>query len=96
MKKRTPIYAAALSAAALCAYRAFRGYGIFNKFRFAELHSAVSRYLETHYPGATYSSIEDTGSGYSTIINCGTKKIHLHITKAANGVLIFSESSVDI
>lgn len=94
MKRKLPALAAAASAVALCAYRAVKGYGIFNKLRFPEEHSAVTRYVETHYPGAVYSSIEDTGRGYSTVITDRTQKIHLHFTKTNNGVYIFNEKVI--
>lgn len=94
MKKKFPILAAAASAAALCAYRAVKGYGVFNKLRFPDLHSSVSRYIETHHPGAVYSSIEDVGSGYSTIITDRSQKYLLHITKTENGVYVFSEKEI--
>ena len=94
MKKRVPLLTAALSAAALYAYRAVKGYGIFNKLRFAEEHNAVARYIETHHPGAVYSGIEDSGNGYSTVITDGMQSFLLHITKTENGVYVFTEKAI--
>lgn len=91
MKKKLPIFFAA--SAGLLAYRALNGYGIFNKLRFSSEHSAISRYVKSHHPGAVYGSVVKTDSGFSTVItDCGTK-IHLHMTVTKNGVCVFSESA---
>ena len=83
------------SAAAIGVYGAVRGKGIFNGARFKEQHSAVSRYVDAHYPGATYSPIEATPKGYMTVIRRqGMKSIMLYAFKTPEGVYVFHESEI--
>lgn len=93
MKKRNMFLLA--SAAAAGVYSVVRGKGFFNKPRFREQHSAVSRYVESHYPGATYSPIESTQKGYVTVIRrMNSPKIILYAHKTSDGVYVFEESEV--
>lgn len=94
MKRKIPLLATAAAGATLVAYRAVKGYGIFNKIRYRQLHSVVSRYLETHHPDSTYSSISDVGDGYSAIVTDHNKSYLLHITKTKEGVYVFSEKEM--
>lgn len=94
MRKKIPVISAIAGVAAAGIYRAVKGYGVFNRLRFPDEHSSISRYLETHHPGAAYSSIADTGSGYSTIVTDGDRKFQLHLTRTANGVYVFSEKEI--
>lgn len=92
MKKNKWFMVAAVAAAG--AYGLVRGKGVFNKPRFKEQHDAVARYVQSHYPNATYSPIEQTGKGWATVIRrIGMPKILLYITKSENGIYIFTESS---
>lgn len=92
--KKLTLLTMAASAAALCAYRAFRGYGVFNRIRFANEHDAIERYLQAHYPYATYGTIVDTSNGYSTVVTNGGHKFHLHISKTSDGMYVFSEKTI--
>ncbi len=93
MKKRNMFLLA--SAAAAGVYGAVMGKGIFNKPRFREQHSAVSRYVDAHYPGAVYSPIEATPKGYMTFIKrLGKPKIMLYAYKSPDGVYVFHETEV--
>lgn len=94
MKKQHKLLAVALGAAAIGAYRAFKGKGAFNKMRFAEQHAAVSKYVEAHHPGAIYSPIEQFGDGWSCIITDNGEKLLLYITCSDDGVFIFDESEI--
>ncbi|MCI5604323.1 MAG: hypothetical protein ACI4C7_10290 [Clostridia bacterium] len=92
MKKNKLFMAAAFAAAG--AYAVIQGKGIFNKPRFREQHDAISRYVHTRYPHATYSPIEATQSGWATIIKRINKpKILLYVTRSDDGVYIFHETS---
>ena len=93
MKKRNILLLA--SAAAVGVYGAVSGRGIFNKPRFREQHSAVSRYVDSHYPGSTYSPIEATPKGYMTIIRRpGRSNIMLYAFKSPDGIYVFHESEI--
>lgn len=94
MKKKIPIITALAGAAAVCVYRVVKGYGVFNRFKYANEHIAVSRYVETHHPGGSYSSIAGTGDGYSTIITDSGNKFILTVTMAENGIYVFSEEKL--
>lgn len=73
-------------------YHFVQGNGIFNRMRFASQHDAVSRYVETHFPGARYSAIRDTGDGWITMITPKNgDKILLYLIKTDEGVYIFRE-----
>lgn len=80
--------------AAVGAYRFYKGKGIFNKIRFKEQHEAVVCYLETRYPDAFYSDIAPTDDGWSCVINSGSKKTVLYMTKADNGTFVFWEKDI--
>lgn len=94
MRKKFSVLSAVAGGAAVGIYRAVKGYGVFNRLRFSDEHSSISRYLETHHPGASHSSVTDVGNGYVTIISDGRRKFQLHLTKAANDVYIFSEKEI--
>ncbi len=94
MKKKLPILAAVSGVAVAAVYRAVKGHGVFNRLKFQSEHSAVARYIETHHPGATHSSIEKVGEGYTTIINDGTSKYLLTLTATDEGMYIFNEENL--
>lgn len=94
MNKRKKLLIFAAGAAAIGAYRAFRGKGAFNKIRFSAQHEAVGRYIENNHPGAFYSPIEAIGNGWSCIITDGTERYLLYITCSEDGVYIFDESRI--
>ncbi len=83
------------AAAAAGIYGYINGKGLFNKPRFKEQHDAVSRYVDSHYPGARYSPIEATTNGYMTVISRrGMQKILLYAEKTPDGVYVFNESPI--
>lgn len=83
------------SFAALGAYSVATGKGIFNKSRFKEQHSAISRYVNSRYPNATYAPIEATANGYMTTIRrLGANNIMLYAFKSKDGSYIFHESEI--
>ncbi|MEE0944851.1 MAG: hypothetical protein UIM24_05315 [Clostridia bacterium] len=94
MKKKLSVLAALSGVAVACAYRAIKGYGIFNRIKFSNEHSAVSHYVEQNHPGATYSSIQQVGESFTTIIDEGTRKLLLTVTPAGDGVYVFSEENL--
>lgn len=79
----------ALAAAGI--YHAAKGRGAFNPIRFSAQHNAVSRYVETHYPGASYSEITALPDGWSCVVHAPGKEVLLFLTKSENGVYIFHE-----
>lgn len=93
MKKRNMFLLA--SAAAVGVYGALTGKGMFNKPRFKEQHDAISRYVDAHYPGATYAPISATQRGYMTVIKRFMKPdIMLYAYKSTDGVYVFNESEI--
>ena len=76
-------------------YGFVNGKGLFNKPRFKEQHDAISRYVDSHYPGAVYSPIEATENGYMTVISRPRQpKILLYTEKTPDGVYVFNESPI--
>lgn len=94
MKKKNKLLAVALGAAAVGIYRAAKGKGAFNRLRFANQHEAISKYVETHHPGAAYSSIEAVGEGWSCVIYDAGEKYLLYLTCSTDGVFIFEENKI--
>lgn len=92
MKKKHKLIALAAGAIAVGAYSAVKGKGVFNKFRFADQHEAVKRYLDSHHPGASYSPIEPVSEGWSTIVTHGETRYMLYLTCSEEGVYVFDES----
>ncbi len=81
-----------IAAAAVTAYSAIEGKGIFNHIRFKNEHDAIARYVESNYPGAVYSPVQKTELGYAVVIkrpNAG--KIMLYATQSNDGHYIFKE-----
>lgn len=93
-KRKHPWLALAIGVTAGGVYSLIRGNGIFNKPRFAPQHKAVERYLDAHYPGAVYSSIKETGSGWSCVVRDGDRQFILYLTRAKDKVYIFHERGV--
>lgn len=94
MKKNNKWLAVALGAAAVGVYRAVKGKGVFNKYRFAEQHEAVANYVQAHYPNAFYSNIEAVGDGWTCVVTDGNTKYLLYLTCSENGVFIFDETQI--
>ena len=91
MKKKTLFMLA--GAAALGIYSAIEGKGPFNKFKFKDQHEAVSKYVETHYPGALYSPITATEDGWVTVIrSLKYPPIAIYIKQDSDGNFIFTEN----
>lgn len=75
-------------------YRLYKGKGIFNKLRYKQQHEAVSNYMETHHPGAFYSDISETGSGWTCVINEKNRRIMLCLSRTPDGVFVFWEKEI--
>lgn len=94
MKKKQTLLTIALGMAAIGIYRAVKGKGTFNKIRFADQHEAVSRYVESHHPGAVYSAIDQVGDGWSCVITENGERYLLYMTCSVEGIYIFDESKL--
>lgn len=93
MKKKNAIILATAAAAGI--YSFINGKGIFNKMRFKDQHDAISRYVSSHYPNATYAPITATDTGWATvIIRPMQPKIFLYVTSSGDGIYIFHETDV--
>lgn len=87
--KLTPML---ITAAAVGVYSAVKGIGVFNKPRFAKQHEAVGKYVETHFPGGTYSDITQTENGWFTAVTAADGSIHkLFLGRTPDGVFVFQE-----
>ena len=93
MKKKNLFLLTSIAAAGV--YSIAAGKGIFNKPRFKEQHEVISRYVNSHYPDATYAPISATSNGYMTVIRrIGKNNIMLYAHKSADGVYVFTESEI--
>ena len=91
-KKKMSINPVLVAAAITGVYHAVKGNGVFNKPRFAKQHDAISKYVETHYPGGTYAPIRATQNGWATIITATDgSKYNLYVGKTPDGVYVFKE-----
>ena len=93
MKKKLTLLTVGAAAAAV-AYRAVKGYGVFNRFRFSSEHQAISDYLAANHFGATYGPIAQTGDSVSTVVTDSTQQFLLVVTKSDDGIYIFSEEEL--
>ncbi len=94
MNKKNTRLTALLALGAVGAYRFYKGKGSFNKIRFKSQHEAVSKYVETHYPGAFYSGITETSKGWTCVITARDAQIALYIDKAPDDTFIFWEEKM--
>ncbi len=94
MKKKLPIIAALSGIAVAAGYRIIKGHGVYNRIKFKDEHNAISHYLETNHPNATYSAITNTGDGYYTIVTNGSEKFMLTVTKTEDGMYIYHEDNL--
>lgn len=93
MKKKNIAILTTIAAAGV--YSAVNGKGPFNKLRFKEQHDAVSRYVDAHYPNASYAPITAAGNGWATVIKRPNEpKIFLYLTRSNDNVYVFHESDV--
>lgn len=95
MKKEHKLFAILAGIAAIGSYRAIKGKGSFNKLRFNEQHDAVSKYIETHHPGAFYSPLEPTKNGWTCIITDHNTRYILHLMCSENGIYVFDEEKIN-
>lgn len=93
-KKNNKLLAVALGAAAVGIYRAAKGKGAFNKLRFSAQHDAISKYIDSHHPGAAYSAVESVGEGWSCVIYDEGEKYLLYLTCSPDGIYIFEENKI--
>ena len=94
MNRNNKKLTALLAIGAVGAYRFYKGKGGFNKIRFKTQHEAVSKYVETHYPGAFYSDIVKTSKGWTCAITARNTRIALYINKAPDNTFIFWEEKM--
>lgn len=91
-KKKNRLVSVLITLGAAGAYRAVKGKGMFNKPRFAKQHDAISKYVETHYPGGSYAPIHATQNGWATVITTADgKKYNLYVGKTPDGIYVFKE-----
>lgn len=93
MKKKKSFLTPILATAAITGvYHAVTGRGVFNKSRFRRQHESISKYVESHYPGATYAPIMATQNGWATVITevNGTKH-NLYVGKTPDGIYVYKE-----
>lgn len=83
-----------LGAAAACAYKFFKGDGIFNKPRYAPQHKAVEAYLSSYYTNAEHGDIIKDDSGWHCIVTASERSFMLNIHRTDEGMYLFSESDL--
>lgn len=94
MKKKLPLLAALSGVAVAAVYKAVKGHGVFNRIKYPDEHSAISRYVELNHSGASYSTVQPVGESFTTIVDDGSKKYLLTVTPSENGVYIFNEENL--
>ena len=90
MKK--PLKILALSALAVLGAKAVKDSGIVEKIAYKKEYDAVKRYISAHYPHSRFTNLEKTDTGFVCVVTIPEgKKIALTMTKASEGVYVFSE-----
>lgn len=91
-KKKNGLIPILITIGAAGVYHAVKGKGIFNRPRFAKQHDAISKYVETHYPGGSYAPIQATQNGWATVITAPDgKQYNLYVGKTPDGIYVFKE-----
>ena len=82
-----------LAAAAVTAvYSVAAGKGPFNKFRFKNQHEELSKYVDSNYPGCSYSPINAHSKGWASVIRKSGRVVsYVYFTKSEDGTYIFTE-----
>ena len=90
MKKLPKIIA--LSAIAILGAKVVRDSGIVDKIVYKKEYEAAKRYINAHYSRSGFTNLEKTDSGFICVVTTAEgKKIALTMTKASEGVYVFSE-----
>lgn len=90
MKK--PLKIIALSAIAVLGAKAVKNSGIVDKIIYKKEYEAAKRYINTHHPHSRFTNLEKTDTGFVCVVtNPDNNKIALTMTKASEGVYVFSE-----
>ena len=90
MKK--PLKILALSAAAILGAKAVKNSGIVDKILYKKEYEAAKRYINAHHPHSRFTNLEKTDTGFVCVVTKpDNKKIALTMTKASEGVYVFSE-----
>lgn len=93
MKK--PVKLLALSALAVLGYKAAKDAGIVDKVVYKKEYEAAKRYINAHHPHSRFTNLEKTDTGFVCVVTTAeNKKIALTMTKASEGVYVFSEKQL--
>lgn len=91
-EKKTAKKLMLLTAAAGAIYSAASGKGPFNKYRFKKQHDVLAKYVDTNYPGCSYSAISAHGRGYSAaVLRMGKPISFIYFSKGDDGAYVFTE-----
>ena len=91
-KKKTGKKLMLATAAAAAIYSVAAGKGPFNKYRFKKQHQELEKYIDTNYPGCSYSPISQHGKGWaSSVLKNGKPVSFVYFTKSEDGTYIFTE-----
>lgn len=84
----------AVSAAAFTGYKIAKTIGLVDKIVYKKEYEAAKKYIDAHYPNSKFSPLEKTDTGYVCIITTSDEKIILSMTRANEGIYIFSEKKI--
>lgn len=92
--RKNKILPAMVAVGAIVGYRAIKGYGVFNKFRYKNEYEAIAHYLEAHYPNATHGDVSKIDDCFYTTITNENQTIVLTLTKTEDSVYVFEENEM--
>ena len=84
----------AISATAFAGYKIAKDMGVGGKIVYKKEYEAAKKYIDAHYPHSKFTPLEKTDTGYVCIITTSDEKIILTLTKANEGIYIFSEQRI--
>ena len=76
-------------------YAFLKNTGILNRAMYRKEYEAVSRYVDAHFPGAAFTEIQKTDTGFITVVTLpGGAQKALTFSKADEEIYDFSETDI--
>ena len=95
MKKSTGKLLAGVAITGAFCYKVAKRMGIIDRIKYKEEYEALDRYVESHYPTAKVSPLEETDTGFVCVVTKPEgNMILLSMTEANDGVYVFSEKKL--
>ncbi len=76
-------------------YKIAKSTGLIDKVVYKKEYESCKKYIDAHYPHSKFTSLEKTDTGFVCIVTTPeNQQIILTMTKANEGIYIFSEQKI--